>query len=321
MNTIKVTACIITFNQELYIRQCIESVVSQIVDFEYEIIIGDDCSSDNTKKICDEYSEKYPKLIKYIQRPKNLGMIANWLATISESNGQYLAICEGDDYWIDPNKLQKQVDFLEANKDYVLTFHKIKLLNSEGELLDDFITNVPEEHETIEDLARSGNYIHTPSIVFRNIIKEMPDEFKSSPIGDYFLYMLLTQYGRVKYFNESMAVYRIGVGIWSSESKMSQDLKTMECFSLVHKVFINKNKEISDIFRNRIKYFFENKDSISFEALEKFNTNLIIKKIIYDIQITKRTNEFSNSLSIIRSKILAKEILIRILKKVRINLK
>ena len=100
-------------------------------------------------------------------------------------------MCEGDDYWTDPYKLQKQVDFLEANPDYVLNFHKVKILKPDGLLVDDFITKVPDNYETQETLARLGNYIHTPSVVFRNLIIELPKEFSLSPIGDYFLYMLL----------------------------------------------------------------------------------------------------------------------------------
>jgi len=115
MSKIKVSACIITYNHEGFIRECLEGAVNQKVNFEYEIVIGEDNSSDSTKQICIEYAEKYPNLIKFFAREKNLGMIGNWINTIKNCKGKYIALCEGDDYWTDPLKIQKQVEFFEAN--------------------------------------------------------------------------------------------------------------------------------------------------------------------------------------------------------------
>jgi len=215
MNNIKISACIITYNHEGFIRECLEGAINQKVNFEYEIVIGEDNSSDRTRQICAEYAEKYPNLIKFYPREKNLGMIGNWINTIQNCSGKYIAICEGDDYWIDPLKLQKQVDFLEANSDYVLCFHQVNILKTNGEIVDDFVAKVPENYEIIETLARFGNYIHTPSVVFRNVIKEFPFEFSQSPIGDYFLYLLLAEQGKLKFLEDKMAIYRHGVGVYS----------------------------------------------------------------------------------------------------------
>ena len=130
MNNLIVSACIITYNQEDYIRECLEGAVSQLVSFDYEIVIGDDCSTDNTFAICQEFALKYPKIVRLFPRKKNLGMIGNWIKTIEDSKGKYIALCEGDDYWTDPLKLQKQVDFLEANLEYVLCFNKVNVLRN-----------------------------------------------------------------------------------------------------------------------------------------------------------------------------------------------
>ena len=215
MSKTKISACIVTYNQEKYISECLQGIVNQKLSYDFEIIIGQDNSTDETHRICLEYSLRYPTLIKYFPRDKNLGMIGNWTKTLEQCTGNYIALCEGDDYWTDPYKLQKQVDFLQANPDYVLSFHKVRILKPDGSLVPDFITNVPDNYETQETLAQLGNYIHTPSVVFRNIIKEYPKEFSLSPIGDYFLYMLLAEHGKLKYLEEEMAVYRYGVGVIS----------------------------------------------------------------------------------------------------------
>ena len=249
MNRIKISACIITYNHEDFLRFCLEAAINQKVDFEYEIVIGEDNSTDRTRLICIEYAAKYPDLIRFCPREKNLGMAGNWEKTIQNCKGRYIALCEGDDYWTDPLKLQKQVDFLEANPDYVMCFHQIKILKIDGTIVEDFITIVPEEHETIEDCARFGNYIHTPSVVYRNVLSELPFEFKLSPIGDYFLYMMLAEHGKIKYIKEKMAVYRHGVGILSGNDNVLKQKKWTECLILI---FSNcKNEEIKSILYER----------------------------------------------------------------------
>lgn len=131
----KISACIITYKHEAFISECLEGAINQEVPegYSYEIIIGEDKSPDGTLKICREYKKKYFKLIKLIERSKNLGMIGNWLDTISYCDGKYIALCEGDDYWTDPYKLQKQVDFLEENESYSLCATKTQRINEIGE--------------------------------------------------------------------------------------------------------------------------------------------------------------------------------------------
>lgn len=288
MNKPKISACLITFNHENFIRECLEGAISQIGDFDYEIIIGDDCSSDNTKQICLEYSTKYPNLIKYTKRNNNLGMIGNWIATISECSANYIALCEGDDYWTDPYKLKKQVDFLEANSDYVLSFHKVKILKPSGEFVDDFITNVPENYETQETLARLGNYIHTPSVVFRNIKMEFPPEFSLSPVGDYFLYIMLTEHGKLKYLEEEMAVYRYGVGIHSSKTSLNITKTVFNFYSLL--LSYSNNPKINQILLERHATNFENFESIiRNEYSESFVSNHVFFKAI---KALKTPNKF-----------------------------
>lgn len=133
---IKVTACIITFNHEKFIGKCLEGAISQKIDnkYDYEIIIGEDHSTDNTLHICREYKEKYPHLITLLERPKNLGLIGNWMETLEACRGgDFIALCEGDDYWIDPMKLQNQINFMEKNPSYSMCATKTQRINEKGE--------------------------------------------------------------------------------------------------------------------------------------------------------------------------------------------
>lgn len=213
----------ITYNHSKYISKAIQGVVNQECKFEYELIIGDDCSIDKTREICIEYQNKFPNKIKLLLHEKNLGGEGrnNFISTLKQCDGKYVALCEGDDYWTDPNKLQKQVDFLEANPEYNICFHRVyyKLDEQENLVLSQLNTSEKEETYSIEDLSKE-NIIHTPSVVFRNgLIENFPSWFYEAAVGDYVLHMLNAKKGKIKYFPEPMAVYRIhSGGIWGQKN-------------------------------------------------------------------------------------------------------
>jgi glycosyltransferase involved in cell wall biosynthesis len=128
----------ITYNHEPFIAKTIEGVLMQQVNFPIELIIAEDCSTDGTRAICQQYAEQYPALIRLITSESNVGAIANERRAMLAARGKYIAFCEGDDYWTDPLKLQKQVDFLESHLDYSVTFHRCKHYNVEThEVVDD----------------------------------------------------------------------------------------------------------------------------------------------------------------------------------------
>jgi glycosyltransferase involved in cell wall biosynthesis len=241
----------ITYGHEKFIEQAINGVLMQQGDFELELILSNDCSPDNSDSVIQRILQNHPNAswINYVKQEENLGMMTNFIVAMRQCKGNYIALCDGDDYWTDPYKLQKQVDFLEANPEYVLSFHKVKILKPDGSLVDDFITKVPENYENQDTLARLGNYIHTPSVVFRNIIKELPKEFLLSPIGDYFLYMILSEHGKLKYIDEEMAVYRDGVGIHSTNSQIKMAKANFKLFTLL--LSYSKNEVINEILLER----------------------------------------------------------------------
>jgi glycosyltransferase involved in cell wall biosynthesis len=141
---IKVSVIVHTYKHENYIRQTLDSIVNQQVNFEYEVIVGDDASPDSTPDIIREYQQKYPHLIKPLLHPVNLGGFGknNTMATLAEAKGQYIAPMDGDDYWTSPHKLQKQVDFLDANPDFVACFHNALIHFEDGSHPDEYVNTL-----------------------------------------------------------------------------------------------------------------------------------------------------------------------------------
>ena len=133
-----ISVCMITYNHEAFISEAIEGVLMQKTSFPFELIISDDCSTDKTREICLKYKSKYPDIIRLLLPESNLGMTKNFIETIKSATGEYIAICEGDDYWTDQLKLQKQIDFMEVNTEYSVCFHRYKIFDNEsGEIRND----------------------------------------------------------------------------------------------------------------------------------------------------------------------------------------
>jgi len=266
------------YNHEDFIRKALDGFLMQITNFNFKILIHDDASTDNTKDIILDYYKKFPQTIIPVLQEVNqhsLG-ISNASIIYPLVKSKYIALCEGDDYWTDPYKLQKQVDFLEANEDYVASFHEIQILEQDGSLVKDYITQVPINYETIEDLARDGNYIHTPSVLFRNVIKSFPEEMQHSPIGDFFLYMLLAEHGKFKHLNDTMAVYRNGVGVFSGETQEKKGVITAITLYLLSDYFNKKaDKKIEKIFFERF-WLLMNQEGIMNGTINKLVSSKIL---------------------------------------------
>src|SRR5262245_24288404 len=130
--SVKVSVAMITYNHGNFIAQAVESILMQVVNFDYEIIIGEDCSTDETRNVVIEYRNRFPHRIKMLLHDKNVGLMQNFIQTIEACRGQYVALCEGDDYWTSPYKLQKQVDFLESHPEYAICFHNVTVICEDG---------------------------------------------------------------------------------------------------------------------------------------------------------------------------------------------
>ena len=280
-NTPLLSVCLITYNHEKFVRQALEGIFMQKVDFPIEVIIADDCSTDSTRNIILEYKEKYPEIIKLIFQEKNVGPAKNWMDLITAPKSKYIAYFEGDDYWTDPLKLQKQVDFLEANEDFAICFHNVEEVDLEGNVLEKRLVQSSEVEKTftIEDLAKN-NIIHTVTVVFRNNVNALPEFLRYSPMGDYPLHMINATFGKIKYFPQKMASYRVGVGLWSSQSMNNQILNTIVGLKLMITHF-SSYKEVVENLEKQIKILTDSLvNKPTFLDAEKTAYNLSFKKLI-----------------------------------------
>ena len=206
----------ITYGHEKYIRQAIEGILMQQCDFEVELIVANDCSPDATDQVIRDIIKSHPRgsWIKYIKNDKNLGMMSNFIFVMQECKGKYIALCDGDDFWTDPLKLQKQVEFLDNNKDYNLCHSDVNLIDKYGELNKN--TSMKLWNYTNNHLDYRFSIFHpiafTCTAVFRNI--NITDRLQINiNSGDWMLWILATLGGNAKFINEKLAVYRTGVGV------------------------------------------------------------------------------------------------------------
>lgn len=249
----------LVYNHEPYLRDCFDGFVMQQTNFPFVAIVHDDASTDGSVAIIREYEEKYPNIFKPIYETKNQfskqdGSLENIMdKAIISTGAKYVAMCEGDDYWIDPLKLQKQVDFMEANTDCALCFHKVStLINQTGEMMGEFIVRDMPGKSTIIDLAE-GNYIHTPSVMYRlypSILEQYEKMMPCLP-GDYVMWVLLAEKGYLYKLNDAMAVYQYGSGIWSMAQSVKYDVSYL---CTLNKLYIAiENKQVKGLLQKQIQ--------------------------------------------------------------------
>lgn len=233
----------LTYMHEYFIREAIEGFLIQQTNFKIEIIIHDDASTDRTADIIREYELKYPDLFKPIYQTENQfskkdGTIGKLLR--EKRRGKYIALCEGDDYWTDPLKLQKQVDFLEANPDYVICYHDVKVINEEGSvIMESKIGKENQRDFSSEELSYNRPFIMPLSVVFRNLSIIWPEETKYVLNGDTFLFSILGQYGNGKYIQDIQPGnyrYHSG-GIWSKISNQQKTIAHITTFYWMYQYY------------------------------------------------------------------------------------
>ncbi len=210
-----VSICTLAYNHEPYIRECLDGFLMQKTDFKFEVLIHDDASTDNTAKIIREYQEKYPDIIKPIYQTenqywKNIGISRTY--QYPRAKGKYIALCEGDDYWTDPYKLQKQVDFLEEHPDFSMCFHNGKMVWEKGKRPSKLYAKLHEGIYTPEHLYRR-HLVVTASIVARvEVVRD--DKFikafdtRKIIYGDLFFILSCTRLGKIWGMPDVMSVYR-----------------------------------------------------------------------------------------------------------------
>jgi glycosyltransferase involved in cell wall biosynthesis len=245
---VKVSVIILTYNHEPFIAQALDGALMQQTDFEYEILIGEDCSGDNTRTIIVDYEKRYPDRFRLFLNERNLGAYKNCTQILEACRGEYIAVLEGDDYWTSPHKLQMQVGLLDKHPELVMCFHNVKIVYEDE-------SNVPHTYcspnqkavSNIEDLL-GHNFIPTCSKMFRNgVVKNLPEWVSLLPMGDWPSNIFLAQHGQVGYISEVMGTYRIHAGgMWYG---MRQDLKNwykaeIDFYEMLYRHFYPKYSEI-----------------------------------------------------------------------------
>lgn len=227
MKNIKVSIVCITYNHEKFISRTIDSFLSQEVNFQYEIIIADDSSTDTTQTIIKRYASNNESVVS-ILRKKNIGVQKNLIDAFTRTSGEYVILCEGDDFWTDPHKLQSQVDFLDAHPEYSLTFHQAEVFSedSEGRVKSLYIS--PNKNSTGEVSARTvlaDNIIPTNTALYRKPeggYENLND--KVMPF-DWYLHAYHMKHGKIHFVNKVMAKNRRhSGGVWSASRKKSGEI-------------------------------------------------------------------------------------------------
>jgi len=206
----KASVCIITHNHEPWIADAIDSALMQAADFDFEIVIGEDASTDGTLAICQQYQRNHPDRIKIIARQKNVGCVENVKATLAECAGHYIAILAGDDFWNDQTKLQDQVSFLESNNDFSASVTQANI-EYHGHLDKRFESNYARKKEVWDgtDVINTPSFAAASSIVFRKAdLLPLPRWFESVAYGDSSIRGILAKRGKFHYLQRKATTYR-----------------------------------------------------------------------------------------------------------------
>jgi glycosyltransferase involved in cell wall biosynthesis len=277
----------LSYNHEKYIAQAIEGVLMQQTSFSYKIYLGEDCSKDNTRNICIEYANKYPdKISLYLNEKNDIKKNSRTIYSACFTSGaKYIAMIEGDDYWTDPLKLQKQIDALEANPNCSICFHAVNVVYSDGSQPPVVSGEKQKQITTFEDLTFC-NYINTVSSVYRNnLIKSIPAWFDEHPAGDWSLFLTMAQFGDVYYIDEPMAVYRINSSSsWANQQVIARLQKMILMLDIFEKNFDSKY----------IPYFRKSKSYYSMEISSIYHAeSKKMKEFIYFYKACKSPNMFN----------------------------
>lgn len=256
----------IAYMHQKYIAKAIEGVLMQETNFDYELIIADDASQDDTEKLLNEIIQNHKNgfRIKYTKHKKNIGMMPNFIWALLQCKGKYIALCEGDDYWTDPFKIQKQVDYLDRHRNHSICFHDWVSINQSGALIGNYDIRESMKRDRTPNELVAGSPLHTATIMFRNKFDRLPVQFSKAFNGDTFLYAYLSQWGGAGYLlGIKPSHYRVHKGgVWSQLNYADMTKYNIETLILIKKII--KTDQIKfvnhKIFRSQLslsKYYFK----------------------------------------------------------------
>lgn len=289
-----VSVFVMVYNHEKYLEECLDGILMQQCNFSFNIIVGEDCSTDNSRELLLSYRNKYPGKFKLLLHEKNIGAVENQNAVFAACTGKYIALCEGDDYWTDPLKLQKQVDLLEKNIDCSMCVALHSQLSSTG--LAQAKRNEGENGLKLNFPATTGRYFHTTTYLIRTTaLQIILKKYSDLIIGDTALRYLLSAEGPFVLLNDYVSVYRItGTGIWTSLTEYDKALAHYEIYSKFRKKHI----------KSRTSYYLEKEIFYLNSVLTlKKEANIYYKKEYYKLIFLRNKIKYQTKIASIARKL------------------
>jgi glycosyltransferase involved in cell wall biosynthesis len=234
---VKLSVVLITYNHERFIAQALSSVLAQRTNFDFEIIVAEDCSTDGTRAIVTDFARRYPGKILPLLRERNLGMIPNLKEALAACRGSYVALLEGDDYWIRDDKLQSQVDFLDAHPDHAVCCTRAQFRDELNHREPYIWPPKASGSYPLLDLLETYCWIRTCTVMYRwGSVGSLPDWILTLKMADYPLSVLVARSGKIRLMDEVMSVYRVHQGgVWSSLSPEAQLLAHKQMYMALKK--------------------------------------------------------------------------------------
>lgn len=267
----------VTYNHENFIEKAIEGVLNQKANFKFVIVLSDDFSTDHTPEICRKFADKHSDKIIFKAFNRNVGMVSNWYWNMNRCNefgAEYIAICEGDDIWIDPLKLQKQVDILDTKQDYTMSCGAVNIIDEKSEFVRKRFSLEKNFEITSNDLLRN-NHISTCTVLLRS--KSLNFDIIRPGINflDKFIWLSLLSQGPCYFLNDTLASYRMhSAGIYSSLKEYKKSINRIEDYLKLRQIF----PELTRVLKNEIRI---NVFRGFLSAIKNYKFNLSLKIISF----------------------------------------
>jgi glycosyltransferase involved in cell wall biosynthesis len=259
----KVSVHMLAYNHERYIAQALDSALAQKTNFDFEIVVGEDCSPDSTRRIVEDYASRYPNRVRLVLHESNVGMHRNLVDTLKACSGQYVAFMEGDDFWTSEDKLQRQVDFLDHNPDFVTCSHPVRVINSNGQQL--YITKSdPRQNVSLRQVIEYRYPLPTCGVMIRKgMLSVLPPWFYKVHNCDYAIQLLLARHGSVHYMADVMGTYRKHSGGVSASTSLEYQVDKL--IFLFRKVIREIDPVYHSSIRRRLAFCHRSKSKYAFQ--------------------------------------------------------
>lgn len=282
MNPI-VSIIVCTYNQEQYIAQTLDSILMQQCNFDLEVLVGEDCGTDSTRKICETYVQKYPQ-VRLLDRPHNLGKQKNFFNALTQCKGKYISMCDGDDFWQEPQMLQKEVDYLESHPECVIVYHDSIMVDRQGNVISETEVGTHNKRDFSSEELVKGVDISNRTICFRNIVDFSKIDTSLAYNEDMFVYAVIGQYGSGHYIDGlKPSVYRVLDGsIWSTMSEIKQIWLKFGTIKALQKYYGTDKTDWK--YKHYIDLYYQNCDRILYKSIQNNEKTYLWKVFLLNLK-------------------------------------